>query len=57
MKKSVLSLLFVLALLLSFVPSLLPQTADAATASSVQDAKDKIAEAQEKQKELQKHLE
>ena len=56
MKKSVLSLLFVLALLLSFVPSLLPQTADAATASSVQDAKDKIAEAQEKQKELQKQL-
>ena len=56
MKKKILSLFLVAVLLLCLAPLAFLEPAQAATASSVSDARDKIAQAQQKQKELQQKL-
>jgi len=57
MTKKILSLLLVAVFALCLVPVAFLEPSQAATASSVSDARDKIAQAQQKQKDLQKQLE
>lgn len=57
MKKKWISLSLVAVLVLALCPIFFGEPAEAATASSVSDARDKIAQAQQKQQELQAQLE
>lgn len=56
MKKKILTLLLVAILVVTAIPAAFPSPTEAASASSVEDAKNKIAQAQANQKKLQAQL-